>query len=411
MAGIDDDRDEAFARKRIPGRFYISRSFPYAGVEGRDPLKGKGSRFSYTVMDNQGEAIFASDSGWDLVVRETPTRQQLKAIFFEDTRATPMLTFQRFDVGGKHVHRESFTLREDEIDQLETFLAVIRSPGLVLDENTQDDRLKVTPELARQMLAGESTLYALFREHPDVVAEFLRSDVGAPEIVALAHRKEVIAEFERLLTDSGYFEEARSRTSRGRSEDVWQEFIETNPWVVGSSTAPQFLHSFSAKKLEQTVKGASLAGSGKRPDAVMRTAGAVSALVLVEIKHHQTRLLREEYRSGSWEISREVAGGIAQCQASADETQREFARTIPLRTENGHRQGEVFVCRPRTILIAGALTEFEDDEGNLHYEQFESFERFRRSLRDPEILTFDELFQRARLVVGLVSEQGRPSAG
>jgi len=58
------------------------------------------------------------------------------------------------------------------------------------------------------------------------------------------------------------------------------------------------------------------------------------------------------------------------------------------------------VCRPRTLLVVGSLTEFVREE-NVHHQKFESFERFRRSLRDPEILTFDELYRRARLALAL----------
>jgi hypothetical protein len=31
MPDIEDDKDAAFARARIPGRFYLSKAFPYQG--------------------------------------------------------------------------------------------------------------------------------------------------------------------------------------------------------------------------------------------------------------------------------------------------------------------------------------------------------------------------------------------
>jgi hypothetical protein len=40
-------------------------------------------------------------------------------------------------------------------------------------------------------------------------------------------------------------------------------------------------------------------------------------------------------------------------------------------------------------------------DGEPNVPMFESFERFRRSLRDPEILTFDELFARASMSLAL----------
>ena len=164
--------------------------------------------------------------------------------------------------------------------------------------------------------------------------------------------------------------------------------------------APQFLHSWSKERLEQTVVGASIAGPGKRPDAVLRTAGAISAVVLAEIKHHRTELLAEEYRSGCWRVSPEVAGGVAQCQGTVDEAQDALGKTIEVTDEDGFTVAQAFVCRPRSLLVVGSLSEFMN-AGNVHHARFESFERFRRSLRDPEILTFDELFERARLTLAL----------
>jgi hypothetical protein len=404
---IDDDKDAEYAGKRVPGRFYISRSFAARGVDEIEDSAGRAARFAYTVMAVGTDAEFRSDGGLELVLRETGSRQQLKALFFEDDRAIPTLIFQRFDKSGRRMKRESFSLRSEEIAQLETFLQLVRSPGLALDGETSDDRIRVSPELARQILRDESGIRAFLSEHPDVLRSLLENDVNAPDITALAHRRAVLEEFGRLLTDREFFEAARLQTKDTRPESVWQRFIEAHPWLLGASVATQFLHSWSPKKLEQTVKGFSLSGPGKRADAVMRTAGAISALVLVEIKHHQTDLLIDKpYRPGVWKVSAEVAAGVAQCQATTDEAIREAGKALDMKDEEGYTIGSVFVCRPRSVFIVGSLDQFRKDD-RTHHERFESFERFRRGLRDPEILTFDELFERARYSLDVAQEQTR----
>ena len=52
--------------------------------------------------------------------------------------------------------------------------------------------------------------------------------------------------------------------------DVREEkaFFEANKWIFGSGLTTQFLHSWDLDRLEQTVVGASVAGTGKRPDAL-----------------------------------------------------------------------------------------------------------------------------------------------
>jgi hypothetical protein len=267
------------------------------------------------------------------------------------------------------------------------------------DESDADARLKFLHALVRTALSDQETQSAFLRDHRDFLAEILRSAVDAPDIIALARRRRVLAEFEKLLTDDAFFDAERERLRRG-AEGIWQIFLEENPWLVGSTLAPQFLHSWSKERLEQTVVGASIGGPGKRPDAVLRTAGTISAVVLAEIKHHRTDLLADEYRKGCWRVSDEVAGGVAQCQGTVDEAQHALGKTIEVQDGDGYAVGQAFICRPRSLLVIGSLDAFTDG-GNVHHRKFESFERFRRSLRDPEILTFDELFERARLTLAL----------
>jgi hypothetical protein len=267
------------------------------------------------------------------------------------------------------------------------------------DDGDAEARVRFLDALVRAALADEDTQRTFLRNHRDFLAEILRSAVDAPDIIALAHRREVLAKFESLLTDDAFFDAENARIG-GSRERVWQVFLEENPWVIGSTLAPQFLHSWSKDRLEETVVGSSIAGAGKRPDAVLRTAGAISAVVLAEIKHHRTELLATEYRAGCWRVSDEVAGGVAQCQGTVDEAQTALGKTIEIKDEHGYSTDQAFVCRPRSLLVVGSLEEFTKD-GNVHRTKFESFERFRRGLRDPEILTFDELYERARLTLDL----------
>ena len=54
--------------------------------------------------------------------------------------------------------------------------------------------------------------------------------------------------------------------------------------------------------------------------------------------------------------------------------------------------------QPRSFLIVGSLTEFQGSRG-VNAARYRSFEDYRRNLRQPEILTFDELYERARFIV------------
>jgi len=57
-----------------------------------------------------------------------------------------------------------------------------------------------------------------------------------------------------------------------------------------------------------------------------------------------------------------------------------------------------FLVRPPSIVVIGNLEEFGTDYG-INEPKYRSFELFRRQLMAPEILTFDELYERARFIV------------
>lgn len=126
MAHLEDDSDAFFARNRVPERFYVSRRFPEGGDQA--PPGAPWCRFAYQVCDDNGEILFDSEDGWSLCVRETPVaRQQLKALFFEDSRRIAHLVFQRFHADGRVRSGERFTLSGKEITNFSAFLGLVSS--------------------------------------------------------------------------------------------------------------------------------------------------------------------------------------------------------------------------------------------------------------------------------------------
>lgn len=407
MPRLEDDREGAFAIARVPGRFYVSRRFPQGGAN-TDIVDPKICRFAYQVIDESGEIAFESENGWEVVLRETATRQQLKALFFEDDRSVQYMSFQRFNAAGQRLNRESFVLSGPEVRSLAALLGLIRSQALDLAES--DEGVRMLPAGVDALLSDDATRQAVLHRYRDAFVDLLEADVDSPEIVAFARRRQELQVFESLLGDSQAFTARRAALKaqgrRSGAEDVWQDFFESKHWIFGTGLAPQFLNAWDPYRLEQTVLGASVFGAGKRPDALMRTAGLLSALAFVEIKTHQTPLLHAtEYRSGTWRVSDEAAGGVSQCQTTVDEVVRRAASELAVVDEDGYRTGDtVFVCRPRSLLVVGSLDQLVRD-GEPNVSMFESFERFRRSLRDPEIITFDELFARAAMSLALADRE------
>lgn len=194
----------------------------------------------------------------------------------------------------------------------------------------------------------------------------------------------------------------KKEQNKKKDEDVWQYFFEKNSWIFGYGLNYIFNTPLKGKKLEQIVSGFNFNSSGKRVDALMKTRGLICSLCFGEIKKHITPLLKEvesPYRSESWAISHELAGGLAQLQKSIQKSIKEISTHIMIKDKCGNPTGEqLFVYQPKSFLIIGSLSQFETSNG-INEEKYSSFELFRKSITNTEIITFDEVFERAKFIV------------
>lgn len=396
MARFTDENEATHAHGRLPLRVYVSRSWPYSQT-GDEPegLVGKAARFAYEVFDANDEALFTSEEGIEVRLRETPARQQVKVVFFEDDRSVPRLIFQRFGPEGTP-YAEKMSLKGSEVVLLKDLLEVIQTIPL-----TDSGGERFSESAIRQILAEADARRLLYDEHRSTLTQLIQEDVDAEDIFAFAHRQEVLKEFRRLLEDTAFFD--AQADAAGSEERVWQDFFEQNQWLLGMNLALQFLNPWDPEKLERTIRGHSVDHRGKRVDALLTTAGLMRSLCLVELKTHRTPLLKSEtYRAEAWPASPELSGGIAQCHATAEAARDEFDAVLRRRDRDGAETGEsALAVRPRSVLIIGSLAEFRTKSG-VNHKRFQSFEMLRRTLVEPEIVTYDELFERARLSLRLL---------
>ena len=154
------------------------------------------------------------------------------------------------------------------------------------------------------------------------------------------------------------------------------------------------------KKLEQVVEGYDVVHSGKRVDAFLKSKGIISSLCFAEIKTHKTQLLNAPYRPPNvFPPSNELSGGIAQIHKTIQSSLENLVNKVEPIDIKGNPTGEkLFMYRPKSFLLVGSLNEFEAEHG-INQEKFSSFELYRRSIKDTDIITFDELLERAKFIV------------
>lgn len=182
------------------------------------------------------------------------------------------------------------------------------------------------------------------------------------------------------------------------NEGFWQSFFTDNDWIFGYGLNYQFLHLL---KSQPDYGGSNYTGKGsQKGDFLMQTKAAAKFTVLVEIKTPATKLLTYDKsgprkvknpRNDVWLLSAELLGAISQIQVntrtwSIDSQQAENIR--PLENNN------IYTIEPKGVLVIGNTSELKGNESIVS-----CFESYRRNITNPEIITFDELYDRAFFIV------------
>jgi len=395
----DNPQYEIFRNKKTD-RIYLSKSLEIiqlkpSELEGVLEIK-RPIRIVSKVME--GEEHHFIKEGKEIVLRVTENaRQEIVAKFYEDTRGIFTLQIQKFSVITGTPHSVSFSFTGDEISKLYNFIrniAILPIKGK--DSEKFDDKYLQEITLTKEQFAN------IFSQQPMLLQEILKNDVNQKDIIALAHRKEQLKKFNSLLSDPGFFEAEKQSLNTLHDEKVWQTFFEENTWILGYGLSYILNSSLEGEKLEQVTKGYDVFNAGKRVDLFMKTRGLINSLCFGEIKTHRTSLLKvtkHSYRPEAWAISDEVSGGISQIQKTVQKSIENIKTKTQVKSVDGELTGEeLLLYNPKSFLIVGSLSQFISGKG-INEDKFSSFELFRRNLYNPEIITFDELFERAKFIV------------
>lgn len=388
------DDAEVFARGRRTDKVYFSREFstPPAVDEGAVVDSGP-KRYAYRVLEN-GQEVALADIRQERIIHVTPSgRQEIKALFFVDNREIQSLTLQRFTVKDGKPHQQHFTFAGDEIGKLLDLaheIADTRFDG--------DERVRLDAADLRRFSVTSDAVAEVARQNLPAVAEIVEQEALERDVVAIAYRRSALKRFKRMLEDPSFFNSEAKRLAVS-AERAWQQFFEDNTWIFGYGLFYVFTSALPDHKLEQVVAGSSIASHGKRSDALLMTHGRIGSLCFGEIKTHRAPLIESDsYRPGAWAPSRDVVRAVAQVQRTVELAEKTIRGKLEPRDASGNAVGDaLYVIRPRSILVIGSLNEFIHDE-RVNEPKLSSFELYRRQLAAPDIITFDELYERARFI-------------
>jgi hypothetical protein len=387
------DEIDYFEGKRSD-RTYISKAFPESEL--LEPEKQRKLRILSKVIDQANQHEFVTIKK-ETVIRVTPgERQEVKVLFYEDDRNIKSIMVQRFTRKDGKPHKTSFSFQGEEIEKLFNVFRLVKYMDL-----RSEDKERFDDRVVNEWLITVDEKKQYFRDNIEIVEEILKTELTKSDVIALAYRKDQLRIFKNLLIDKSFFETRKRETGKKREEDVWQEYFESNPWIFGYGLNFIFTSPLDNRKLEQITSGHSFFQGGKRVDALLKTLGFINSLCFVEIKTHKTPLLAQgkPYRAECWSISNELAGSIAQIQKTVQKAISEIKPKIEMHGKMGTPTGEVaYLYNPKSYIVIGTLEEFSTEAG-INEQKFSSFEIFRRNVVNPEILTFDELYERAKFIV------------
>ena len=237
----------------------------------------------------------------------------------------------------------------------------------------------------------------LSKDGQKIIKELINNGlITSTDIINIGYRKKQLEIFEKLLNQPDYFATytTENKITDTRHESVWQYFFNSNDWIFGYGLDYRFL---GILQKEAHVSSTDVAGKGDVINDFLL--GCNKFTVLVELKKHDTPLFgKDKNRSNSWTLSDDLISGLSQILEQKASWQV-FAET----NANGNfdDKGKLIKQKtvdPKSILVIGSTKQFSGDDKENQIKA-KTFELFRRDSRNIEILTYDELYERAKFIV------------
>ncbi len=189
-----------------------------------------------------------------------------------------------------------------------------------------------------------------------------------------------------LVTLEQLIEKYEKMLGKRLSEGHWQALFNENPFILSMAFGCPII-----KVQDQaSVGGRKISGSGDKITDFLAKNSMTNNTAIIEIKTPQELLTGKEYRDSVYSPSVALSGSLNQALDQKYKLQKNIASI-----KETSRIYDVETYAVHCALIIGQMP---DD-----LEKQKSFEIFRRNSRDVEIITFDELLEKLKLLHTLLS--------
>ena len=182
------------------------------------------------------------------------------------------------------------------------------------------------------------------------------------------------------------------------SEDDWQSFFETNTWIFAGISLRLF---FQRDIIPQANIGTPDTSGHGSPISDFVCIDKYTTLV--ELKKHTTPIFtnarRSTARTNTWSFSSDFIDGISQCLAQKQDLIENYSSKEFVTSDGRIIQADVQDSKV-VFIIGNYSKEIPNPNGNINDKiKSDTFERYRRDCRNVEIITYDELYERACYIV------------
>lgn len=349
--------------------------------------------------------------GGFVIVRKISVRTIVRVTFYpskQDNKYLPRLEFRKENTNGELLKSKGndVIIRFGEGDEARAFWKIIhflqgfkdlvdlgdfhsKYQAVSFDTYLVDFKNKEQAEKVKELTS---------------LAEFAKlSNLDIKELI-LPQRKKTIHWFYAFLKDLRNKEGIRAydtyrnnhQIKEQGEEVIWHHFLKANEWVIGLNIDIKFIRDLLSK---QKVGHEDSKGVGS-PEVDLL--GISYFTTLIELKTSRTKIFKPEKtsksRANTWDFSNDFIEAYSQVLAQRSE----ISESKEIVDEGGNiiDTKKNRILDPKAVLIIGNRNEeFPHIRLSDFDNKSDSFERLRRDNRNIEIVTFDELFERAFHIV------------
>lgn len=333
------------------------------------------------------QVVHEDEEGFEI---KLAPRTMLKAVYLKEKDDIDGIEIIKVVSG---IDTERVKLSKFNFAQLKSFLAFISEIDL---KGITERRLKILDDQELDSDTVKSVKTLLSKDGGAEIVETLINEgiITSKDIVNTAFRKRGLEIFKKLISEKDYWKiYATANIISTRSEEkVFQYFFEKNQWIFGYGLDYRYQNILQR---EVHLSDAELNGSNTVIGDYL--IGDKMFTTFIELKKPSTSLFgKSSNRSNSWKLSNDIIESYSQI------LEHKASGLLKLDKEQ-YINGEPIKQKAfdsKVILIIGHWNELDESSTSLEREiKKKTFELFRRDSRNVDILTFDELYDRAAFIV------------